>query len=83
MNCEICGRPVASKCPHHIITRGAYGGHKDADKSDNTIWLCLEHHTGPHGVHTAGRDTFFKKWGLEHRLESAKAAFRIHNGGEA
>jgi hypothetical protein len=83
VNCEICGREVRSKYPHHIITRGAYGGHKDADNPDNTIWLCLEHHTGPQGVHTVGRETFFRRWLLDKRLEAAKAAFRVHSGGEA
>ena len=79
-NCEICGEYVASQYPHHLITRGAFGGNAAADNPDNTIWLCARHHSE---VHNIGRDTFFKKWGLEHRLEVAKAAFRIHNGGEA
>jgi len=77
--CEICGK-MCGKNPHHIITRGAYGGHRDADNPDNLIWLCGFHHLE---VHTIGRESFFTKWGLEHRLEVAKEAYRKHNGGMA
>lgn len=76
MKCKICGA-LTGKNPHHIITRGAYGGHEDMNKPDNLIWLCQLHHNEAH----LGRETFFKKYGLENRLEAAKEAFRVHNGG--
>lgn len=72
--CEICGLPNADK--HHIITRGAGG----QDVPDNWIYLCRAHHSS---VHATGRETFFRRWLLEKRLEVAKAAYRIYNGGKA
>jgi hypothetical protein len=32
----------------HHVTRRSQGGD---DQPDNLVWLCLEHHTGGHGVH--------------------------------
>ena len=39
--CEACGTQVSpSALPHHIRTRGAWGG----DEPENLLRLCYEHH---------------------------------------
>ena len=72
--CEICGRANADR--HHLITKGAGG----TDDPSNILYLCREHHSE---VHACGRETFCKKWGLEYKLDIAKALQRINNGGVA
>jgi hypothetical protein len=77
--CVICVKPCG-KNPHHIITRGAYGGvggPDGFDHYDNRVWLCREHHSQ---VHSMGRETFFKRWLMEDVLERAKEAKRVHDG---
>ena len=67
MRCEICGKPGQR---HHLITRGAGG----SDDPVNIIYLCIEHHVGPQGIHTLGRNTFANRHGLEGRLKKAREA---------
>lgn len=45
--CLICGNPNAQE--HHMIHGTA--NRSIADKYGLCVYLCLEHHTGPHGVH--------------------------------
>lgn len=68
--CEICGDVNAEV--HHIITRGAGG----TDDPENLIYLCRQHHSL---IHSVGRETFLKTWGMEHKLDIAKAWNSIVN----
>ena len=56
--CAVSGERVRANAePHHIFNRGL--GHNGCDCQINLIWLSDEYHTGPQGVHSVGRETFF------------------------
>ena len=46
--CFICGRVIDLQL-HHVI--GGPANRKLSDKYGLVVWLCMEHHTGPAGVH--------------------------------
>jgi len=61
--CCVCGRPRAQK--HHVKAKGMGGKRgKDFDLN-NVVWLCIDHHTGPKGIHTMGRHTFARTYNID------------------
>ena len=46
--CRICGKLTDLQL-HHVMSGTA--NRKLSDKYGLVVWLCMEHHTGPNGVH--------------------------------
>lgn len=46
--CFICGRVTGLQL-HHVMSGTA--NRKLSDQYGLTVWLCMDHHTGPDGVH--------------------------------
>ena len=46
--CFICGRITGLQL-HHVMSGTA--NRKLSDQHGLTVWLCMDHHTGPDGVH--------------------------------
>lgn len=49
--CFICGSTQNLHC-HHIFHGTA--NRKVSEENGFKVWLCMEHHTGAHGVHSDG-----------------------------
>ena len=60
-SCLICGHP--DTVHHHESLSGGSMGSKCPD--NESLPLCHEHH---HERHSMGRDTFFKKYGINYYL---------------
>ncbi len=67
--CEICGQP-AMITPHHIVTRGAFGGNNE----NNLIDLCVYHHNEVH----LGRWEFALKYRLIDRFKKVIGERKYH-----
>lgn len=54
--CFICGKCGYTE-KHHV-----FGGpcRKNSEKDGLTVYLCKDHHTGAHGVHTAAGKEYMK-----------------------
>jgi hypothetical protein len=64
VGCAICGRPPQI---HHLIGIAHRGmGQKAGD--EYTIPLCMDHHTGPEGIHTLGKRAWESKYGDQEYL---------------
>ncbi len=62
--CFVCGTTY-NLHDHHIFFGTA--NRKQSEKYGMKVWLCQEHHTGPHGVHfNQGLDKHLKKLAQEH-----------------
>lgn len=46
--CYICGRRDHLQC-HHVYM--GVPGRKNSEAYGLKVWLCMDHHTGPNGVH--------------------------------
>lgn len=64
MPCLVCGNQSQA---HHVKTRGA-GGRDEF----NTVPLCVNHHTGPQGVHFLGRMTFERTFNVNLQAEARR-----------
>ena len=64
LGCCICGQPPQI---HHLIGIKYRGmGQKASD--ENTIPLCLHHHTGAQGIHQLGKRAWELKYGAQDEL---------------
>jgi len=59
MGCCICGRPP--QIHHRIGIKYKGMGQKAGDEF--TIPLCMEHHTGPEGIHALGKRAWEERFG--------------------
>ena len=64
LGCCICGQPAQI---HHLIGV-KYRGLGQKANDDQTIPLCMHHHTGGQGIHTLGKRAWELKYGDQAEL---------------